>query len=196
MRLSLCDCTACIHAHTYSKSHKHMNTFAVSLSLSLSHTHTHTHTCTCTIKCVHQCTHSKAELHGITSVLVNLGTKCSPYIIPAWPLHTGALSCWHKQWVVQSAKSNQMELLFLIKGSNHGATIWLMLTRTASAQMTHIQVQNYQNHVGHVSSTNTSHTKPNVLDLLSVCSSHAPQNYSEQESKNNLQLMILTYLWP
>ena len=42
----------------------------------------------------------------------------------------------------------------------------------------------------------TSHTKHNVLDLFNVCSNHAPFNYSGQESKNNLQFMILTYLWP
>ena len=40
------------------------------------------------------------------------------------------------------------------------------------------------------------HTKQTVHDLFNVCSNHASLNYSEQESKNNLQFMILTYRWP
>ena len=39
-----------------------------------------------------------------------------------------------------------------------------------------------------------SHTKLAVLDLFNVCSNHAPFNYSGQESKHNLQFMILSYL--
>ena len=35
-----------------------------------------------------------------------------------------------------------------------------------------------------------------MLDLFDVCSNHAPLNYSRQETKNNLQFMILTYLLP
>ena len=38
---------------------------------------------------------------------------------------------------------------------------------------------------------NIKHT---VLDLFHVCSNHASLNYCGQESKNNLQFMILTYL--
>ena len=40
----------------------------------------------------------------------------------------------------------------------------------------------------------TNHTKQTVLDLCNVCSNHAPLNDSGQESVNNLQFMILTYL--
>ena len=38
----------------------------------------------------------------------------------------------------------------------------------------------------------TSHAKHAVLDLFNVLSNHAPLNYNEQESKHNLQFMILT----
>ena len=44
----------------------------------------------------------------------------------------------------------------------------------------------------HTSLCPTQHTVFN----LSVCSNHAPLNYSGWESKNNLQFMILTHLWP
>ena len=60
--------------------------------------------------------------------------------------------------------------------------------------MTHIQVQNYKNCVIYISRVQTSHTKHTVLDLFNICSNHAPQNYTGQESKNNLRFMILTYL--
>ena len=40
----------------------------------------------------------------------------------------------------------------------------------------------------------TTHTKHTVLDLFHVCSNHEPSNNCGQESKNNLQFMILTYL--
>ena len=35
-----------------------------------------------------------------------------------------------------------------------------------------------------------------VLDHFNVCSNHAPLNYNGQESKYNLQFMILIFLWP
>ena len=35
-----------------------------------------------------------------------------------------------------------------------------------------------------------------MFDLFDVCSNHAPLNYMGQNSKNNLQSIILTYLWP
>ena len=69
-------------------------------------------------------------------------------------------------------------------------------TRKANAQITQIQVQNYKIHVVYTSLIHTSHTKQTVLDLFVVCSNHAPLHYSAQESKNNLQFMIPTYLWP
>ena len=47
-----------------------------------------------------------------------------------------------------------------------------------------------------VSKIHTSHTKHTVLELFDMCSNHAPLNYSGQESKNNLQFIILTHLWP
>ena len=62
--------------------------------------------------------------------------------------------------------------------------------------MTNIQLQNYKNHVSYVSWIYTSQTRHTVLDLFEVCSNHAPLNYSGQEFQNNLQFMILTYVWP
>ena len=41
-----------------------------------------------------------------------------------------------------------------------------------------------------------SSTKHTVLNLFNVCSNHAPWNNSWQESKPNLQFIILTHLWP
>ena len=52
------------------------------------------------------------------------------------------------------------------------------------------------NHVSYLHWIHTSHTKHTVLDLSNVCSNHAPLNYTGQESENNLQFMIHTYLWP
>ena len=58
----------------------------------------------------------------------------------------------------------------------------------------HTPMQNYKNHVIYVSQIQTSHTEHAVLNLFNVHSSHAPLSYSKQESENNLQFMILTYL--
>ena len=68
-------------------------------------------------------------------------------------------------------------------------------TRTANAQMTLIQAQNYKHHVNYVPNTHWSH-KAYCASPFNVCSNHAPFNCSRQESKNNLQFMVLTYLWP
>ena len=62
--------------------------------------------------------------------------------------------------------------------------------------MTHIQVQNYTNHASYVPQIHTGHTKHPVLGLSDVCSNQAPLNYSGQNSKNILQLQILTYMRP
>ena len=42
----------------------------------------------------------------------------------------------------------------------------------------------------------TTTKKPKVLDLFHVCNKRAPLNYSRQDSKNNLQFVILTYMRP
>ena len=59
----------------------------------------------------------------------------------------------------------------------------------------HPSKKKYKNCVSYVSYIQTSLSKHTVLDLLNVCSNYAPLNYSGQESKNNLQFTILTYLW-
>ena len=69
-------------------------------------------------------------------------------------------------------------------------------TRSAHTQMIHAQVQNYKKMClvcllnAHKSQKNT------ILDLFNVWQPCSIKNYSGQESQNNLQLMILTYLWP
>ena len=46
--------------------------------------------------------------------------------------------------------------------------------RTASAQVTRIQLQNWRNSVSCVPQMCTSHSKSTVLDLVNVCINHAP----------------------
>ena len=68
----------------------------------------------------------------------------------------------------------------------------LNISRRANAQTIHMQ--NYKKSVSYVSEIHISHKNHTVLDLFHMCSNHAPLNYSEQEPKNNLGFMILTYL--
>ena len=66
-------------------------------------------------------------------------------------------------------------------------------TRRANAPTTYIQVQNYKNRVTFTSNTYKSQ-KHNGFDFFNVCSNHASLNYRGQESKNNLELMVLSNL--
>ena len=67
--------------------------------------------------------------------------------------------------------------------------------RRANTQTTHTQVHKFRNHISYVPWIHTTQTKDTVHDLFNVCSNHALSlNYSGQESKNNLQCIILTYL--
>ena len=63
--------------------------------------------------------------------------------------------------------------------------------RRANTQITYIHVH-IKTKKSYVSSRHISHTKHTLLDLFNVCSNHTPLNYSGQESKNNLQFIILT----
>ena len=66
------------------------------------------------------------------------------------------------------------------------------ITRSANAQTTHIQVQNYKTCASYVSQIHTSHTKHTVLDLFNVCSNRAPLNLGRHDYENNLKFIILT----
>ena len=60
--------------------------------------------------------------------------------------------------------------------------------------MARIHVQNYKNYL--MSLKYTPDTKHIVFDLFIVTTMQHWLYYSGGKSKNNLQLMILTYLWP
>ena len=57
-------------------------------------------------------------------------------------------------------------------------------------------IAKWQNSSWLFSKVHTSCTKHTVLDLSNVCRNHGPLHYSGQESQNNLQFIVLTYLWP
>ena len=86
---------------------------------------------------------------------------------------------------------------------------WLLhtlKTRRANAQMTHIQVQNYNKKSKCLDNLHASvqlqkmivtthkYTTFKQSILFNVCSNHAPLEYSGQESKVSVQFMILAYL--